>query len=36
LTVRNAKAVIFKDSEIKAGSGDALINQGNAEVTGLK
>ena len=36
LTVRNARAVQFRNSEIKTGSGASLIVETNAEVTGLK
>jgi hypothetical protein len=35
LTVRNAHAVEFKNSEIKTGSGRALILEADAEVSGL-
>jgi hypothetical protein len=36
LAVRNAKAVGFKNSEIKTESGGALILEADAEVSGLK
>ena len=36
LTVRNARAVEFKNSEIKTEQGGPLILEANAEATGLK